>query len=121
MSIEPIKYVRKQQKQRLSKILEKVAKAILKRRTLIDYLIGSSLLMRVSSLKADKELEEKARAIKNYASKLTFPITSSPNLWPIKPLLSEAIKFDMEDEIAFSQLFSDEEMPEVLSEIISEP
>jgi hypothetical protein len=121
MTIEPTKYAEEQQKERLTKILEKVAKATLKRRALIDYLIGSSLLMRVSNLRDDKELERKAREIKKYAAKLTFQITSSPNLWPITPLLNETIKLSMEDEIGYFQLFTDEEMPEVISELINEP
>jgi hypothetical protein len=78
MSIEPTKYVEEDQEERLAKVLVKMAKANFKRRALIDYLIGSSLLMRASDLIDDKELEEKAREIKNMLQSLL------PKLLPLQ-------------------------------------
>lgn len=114
-----------QMKKRFANILEKVGKAYLKRKVFIDFLLGIGLLPSAYRIRGDKEAEERLKeaynTIRNTFHIVSSSYASSVAIWPIAPLMIDAIEFELKDEIGFYLLLTGKEMPDVISGIINEP
>ncbi len=111
-------------KKRLANILEKLGKAHIKRKVLVDFLIGIAPLRSAYIIKGDTEAEERLmegyNTIKKSFQIVVYSYASSLYL-PIAPLMIDTIEYTLNDEIGFYLLLTSDEMPEVISEILEEP
>ena len=114
-----------QMKKRLSNILEEAGKAYLKRKAVIDILLGVGALYDAYRIRGDKEaeksLKEASIAFKENIFNVHSFFAGSIEFLPVAPLIIDTIEFKVRDEIGFYLLLTGEEMPKILSELINEP
>jgi hypothetical protein len=109
-------------RKRIADVLEKVGRAHLQRRTIIDFLWSIAVLNSAANIRDDKILEEHVKAMHTLSSKLFNTLTISAfgasYLWPIRQLVIDSIELSMEDEIGIYQILTGLEIPADLSQVL---
>jgi hypothetical protein len=108
-------------RERLATILDKVGSAQLKHGTVIELLMSIGTLYSAAEIRGDKKMEERLMPLSAYLRKLVLEnmdIRNAALFWPIRPLMIDATEVQMKNELGFYQLFTDADLPPVLSEML---
>jgi hypothetical protein len=98
---------------RLAAICEKLGKAQLKQRTLIELMEGTATFGVAAELGNNHRTQEQYRVLFSFMRKLIKGVepAMASIYWPIRPLMIDSLELKIKDAVGFDQLFSDEEMP----------